>query len=232
MFFKFDDMRKVFESANTIGYLEEKRNDKIKPTLETIPGPFDIIQEFPLGLDRKILEKLVEKRLMSAENIVLFEKYLFKACLKDETIFEDVQKLATKVILRMSNDMTTDREYIAQRSDLREKSIKSAIIRNEQLIRKNKTNSREFVNVIKKQKELLEIRKQKFIRSMNKALEIAKHPANLDTVDSFVYNLIDSYDWVGFDGSMYCCKENNIMFASTTQVEEIFKIITNYVRNK
>lgn len=220
-FFNFVDIRKLNEISNRIGTLHLTRINDISQAVEravdnepTIPTEEELVSSSYYSAStaqdsKNELNQLFGLGLPPAVASVV-QKYLLSTLLDNPEYKDIITRLSVLIRLEHSDEIARLQQTLDGRIAQAEKDLIK--VRN-----RNKTRRAEIENtfkgqsrVLKEANDLMVVRKNKMIRSMNKALSLACRPNNLSEYDFEVYKIMKKYDLVGHDGSIWCCKETAI----------------------
>ncbi len=224
------DVGKLFEVNNSLIHMMKERAKTVNLRFEEVPAEYVSLAENPLEQNPINMVQFAARNEIPEMSLNVINQILYKAANEHDDINEDLRKLFTKVILYYSVDIQEKREKLSQIANAKNERRDQTINRNTIKEEEAKKRSTAFRKKIAEAEELLATRKRKFIRSFNRALELAKTPENLSESDFAVYRFLEPLDWVGFDGSIYCCKEQFIMDDNYHDTATIFKEILNILR--
>lgn len=229
-FINTTDIGKLVGVCHDIKSYRHYREKTIKPSLDIVPPEYVSLVADALPPHPGFMYEFAKRNNMPEMSLNIVNQILYKAALEHDDINKDLRDIFTKIILYYGNEIQTSRDLLKNRANVQNARRDVVIKANELKLKNAEFNSTAFVKKIEESEKLLEIRKRKFIRAFNKALSIAGVPQKLSSSDYKVYEILLTVNWVGFDGSIHCCIEQNIMDADVETSREIFKEILEMLR--
>lgn len=222
-FFHREDIGKLIGAASSVTHLAKQHENATGFKPNRLPSEFVSIRDKPLDPLKDFEEPLQLCHLIGVDETefnVVFGN-LINLALEFEDIRDEFKRLFMLAKLRATPRMQSLRAILAAERRRYDNNLQAAIEGNAKRREEWKRNNDHFLRRSKEQTELMKTRKEKFIRSINKALEKAKVPSNLSESDKRVYAVLERHKWAGYDGSRFCAAEGNIMMATPEETKAI-----------
>jgi len=231
-FMNLPDIGKLFESARRLVAYRDERDKLINPRLDPVQNPYNSIEQNLIDPSPHEIAEFAETAAINEMALNAAHRLLYKAALEHDDIKEDLRSIFLRVILYYGTDIQKRRDVLVRHQHEHEAKRKSIMHRNELRVKVAQASSTAFKNKLNETEDLLKVRKAKMVRSMNKALAVAGGPDFLHPVDAYVFRIMQKHDWVGFDGSIFCCKEQNVMAEDLGTSIEIIQEILNFLKSQ
>lgn len=232
------DMGKLYESSATAVRLADQRGRHLHVSQETEPEEFNAIYKARISegsrVYAEVMDDFAKAHNINPDNVVLFEANMFAVAMEHEDVADDIKRLMTKVLMFADSKQTGIQRGQIHRIRVNYDEKRNRVIRdNTERREKAERNNLAYSKVIRQNDIAVEARRAKMIKSMNKALERAGNPTELSSSDYDIYRMFHAWDWVGHDGSRFCCKEQVILAEPLSEfVEKIWQVLQTVKNNK
>lgn len=220
-FIHIADVGKLYQSACDLNHFLARRSSSMGVYLQPVPVEPCSLTDFFVGQDTNELVKFAKTNNIPETTLNAAQALLFRAANEHEEINKALRDIMTRVILYYGENIQVTKDHLKSQLDIKNTYRDTVIAQNDRTITKSEHATSSYSKRVKETSELMEIRKHKLIRSMNKALERAGGVDGLSENDRKVFVVMMNYDWVGFDGSIHCCKEQNILGANALESKSI-----------
>lgn len=201
-----DDMGKLTSALKQRHYLVNRAEEFAMRTvrLEQVPEPFVTLEkERPVYSSTELLE--LAEMLGMDELLLNVQLHDFYNFIKEN---EEALKLFKRLLIMQKMAGSTRMQILEYRFKERRNSVEQRIEtvtkNNEDRIKKALTTNTAYKNQLKENAEHLTARKNKLVKSMNKALERAGSPYELSQADLAAFNVLNHHKLIGMSGTRYC----------------------------
>ncbi|MNK75710.1 hypothetical protein D3C87_952550 [compost metagenome] len=228
-FIHVPDVGKLIEAAGSLRALYQKRAEVSKRKFSEVPELRDSLGAYRKQQDTAQLKIFADRNNIPEVSLNALNSMLYTAAIEHEDINQMLRDIYTRMALYFGTELSVLKDDINKELGRINEPRERAIKKNAELMDITKSSNKEFSRKIAETEKLLEVRKQKFIRSLTKAFEVAGVPENLSESDLAVAKFLNHQGWVVFHGENYECVVDAIIQEDHDQSKRIFMKVKEIV---